>query len=104
MVGHGFSPLRFKKGRKDETRVALAGPVSNIGLALLFTIIGIVMGFLFSPAAFVGNALLGYLLRIVVFGVQINRLLAVFNLIPLTPLAGAHIQGKLGSRQICMSF
>ncbi|MFQ6103775.1 MAG: site-2 protease family protein [Candidatus Glassbacteria bacterium] len=89
------NPLRFRNGRKDETRVALAGPMSNVGLALLFTLIGIAMGFFFSPAGFISNPLLGYILRIVVFGVQINLLLAVFNLIPIPPLDGSHILSNL---------
>ncbi len=63
-------------------KVALAGPVSNMGLAVVF---GLVLRFLPENIFF---APLGIFLLLVV---QINILLAVFNLVPIPPLDGSHI-------------
>jgi Zn-dependent protease len=90
-----INPLKFRNWRNDWTKVALAGPVSNVCLALLFTVAGIFMGIVFSPAAFMGNLLLKYLYITIVFGVQINLILAVFNLIPVPPLDGSHILSNM---------
>lgn len=77
-------PVNFANLRNPKQNmiwVALAGPASNIILALLCAValkIGIVT--LHSSA----GLLLGY-------GVFINLLLAVFNLIPIPPLDGSRI-------------
>jgi len=85
------NPANFRNGKSDDTRVALAGPVSNVALALAFTVLGIMLGMVFTASSFATNILAGYLLRIIIFGVQINLLLAIFNLIPVPPLDGSHI-------------
>ncbi len=65
--------------REKNGKISLAGPMTNIVLALLFLIL------LFS---FGNSGLLGALLN---YGLTINALLAAFNMIPVMPFDGAKI-------------
>jgi Zn-dependent protease len=93
-------PRNFKDLRRGQIVVSGAGPASNLLLALVFTM-----------ALFAAVRLLPGPLReqpVVVFlsmGVQLNVLLAVFNLVPLPPLDGSHIvewalPGGMGHRYV----
>jgi len=85
-------------------KVALAGPLSNFGLTAAFTICGILLGLFLSPTAFLDSPVLSYLLRIIALGIQINLLLAVFNLIPVPPLDGSHILRNVLSPSARMAY
>ena len=77
-----YNPYNLKPGRWSEAMVAMAGPASNIGLALIF---GLLLRFGVSMSwgpAFV------QITAIIVF---INILLAIFNLVPIPPLDGSKI-------------
>jgi Zn-dependent protease len=79
-------PRHFKDLRRGQIVVSAAGPVSNMLLALLasaglFVAVRVVSGPLRDQPLVV-------LLSMVV---QLNVLLAVFNLVPLPPLDGSHI-------------
>lgn len=70
------------RGKYDEIKVSVVGPLSNIGLAVIF---GLFLRFLpqtFATPAFV--EILGYI-------VVINLILGIFNLIPIPPLDGSHV-------------
>jgi Zn-dependent protease len=69
-------------GKYDSALVSLAGPGSNLALALVF---GLALRFL--PLAELNPAL------VLVFSyiVFLNILLAIFNLLPIPPLDGSHI-------------
>jgi Zn-dependent protease len=89
------NPMNFRNGRRDDMRVSFAGPLSNIALAAVLIVIGVLLGLVLSPALFAGNSVFSAVPRIIVFGIQINLILAVFNLIPIPPLDGSHILGNL---------
>lgn len=76
------NPANLRDKKYGSALVSLAGPASNLALALVF---GLALRFL--PVAELHPALL------VVFGyiVILNILLAVFNLLPIPPLDGSHI-------------
>ncbi len=95
LFGFGWAkpvPVQAYKARKVSARsvmalTALAGPVSNILVSLVFMIIGKVI-LVTSPI----SADISYWLYFATYMiVSINLGLAVFNLIPLPPLDGSHI-------------
>lgn len=87
-----INPARLR-GRYAEAKVALAGPMTNLGLALLaLTAVGLWQRYTDDPepARPVRNAWL--FLR--VFGTT-NLALFAFNLLPVPPLDGSHILANL---------
>ena len=74
-----YNPLNLRDRKYGAAKVAMAGPASNIALAILF---GLTLRF--SPDVF-STSLIPELLSIVVI---LNLFLAVFNLFPIPPLDG----------------
>ena len=86
-------PRNFANPKRDMLWVALAGPAANMGLALLS---GLIIRFLTSdPSAFLSGALGPILISMMVRSLQINLMLAVFNLLPVPPLDGSKIMYSL---------
>ncbi|MCK5145358.1 site-2 protease family protein [bacterium] len=74
---------RFGQAKKDMALVGAAGPASNIILALLFS---------FVVKLLINSMPHDHLMmRTLGFGIMINLVLAVFNLIPIPPLDGSRI-------------
>lgn len=87
------NPFNFKNPHKDELWVSLAGPGSNMLLALIF---GLIFRLLITPYALSsGPSTQQLFLIMLVKGIQLNLVLAVFNLIPVNPLDGSHILSGL---------
>lgn len=77
-----INPYNFRDQKYGSAKVALAGPGSNLAIALVF---GLVLRFIPALSAIPGlNLMFSYI-------VYINILLAVFNLLPVPPLDGSHI-------------
>jgi Zn-dependent protease len=79
-------PRRFRHLRQGQIVVSGAGPISNLLLAVLFTAC-LFVAVRVLPGPLDGNPVISFL----VLGIQLNVLLAVFNLVPLPPLDGSHI-------------
>ncbi|HHZ19568.1 MAG TPA: site-2 protease family protein [Firmicutes bacterium] len=88
LSGRGFgwakpvmiNPGYFRNPLKGMLQVAVAGPLSNIGLAAIF---GLFLRFLPQPDPIV--------LKFLAIAVAMNLSLALFNLIPIPPLDGSRV-------------
>lgn len=79
----------LKNPRVDEFWIALAGPLSNVVLALLATI-AMAIFVRVTPNFQASDAVLVLLVSFV----QINLFLAVFNMLPLHPLDGGKVLAR----------
>lgn len=97
------NPYNFNDQKYGQLKVSLAGPASNIIIALFF---GIASRFIPLEAnvremvsntfpAFTGEVIAlgfwGQIFYLFLFIVFVNTLLAIFNLIPIPPLDGSHV-------------
>lgn len=84
------NPSNYRNYRRGDIIVSLAGIAANLVLAVVFTAILLVL----VP---LGRALPGLAPAIVMlgtmaeYGIVINIILALFNLIPIPPLDGSHV-------------
>jgi len=79
-------PRKFKNLRLGQIIVSGAGPISNLLLALVFTAL-LFVAVRVVPGPIQDNPVVTFL----AMGVQLNVLLAIFNLVPLPPLDGSHV-------------
>ncbi len=100
-IGFGWAkpvpvnPLNMRNRKTGEIAVSLAGPLTNLGLALIFALVlkGMqaagrpVLPLLYSATG--GTEAL--LVEALFLAMSINVLLCIFNLLPLYPLDGHHI-------------
>ncbi|UCG35603.1 MAG: site-2 protease family protein [Candidatus Omnitrophota bacterium] len=77
-----INPYHFRNPKKDIMWVGLSGPLTNLCIALFLSLLA-KMPFL----SFIAAAL--------IWGVVINLVLAIFNLIPIPPLDGSRIVASL---------
>jgi Zn-dependent protease len=73
------NPMNFNDQRWGDLKVALAGPMANFSIALIF---GLIIKFVQLPESF---------LIIATTVVFYNIALGIFNLIPVYPLDGSHV-------------
>ncbi len=97
------NPRNFRNPGRDDIMVSLAGPATNLMLALFFTLLAIIGQVVFRSLPFL--AYLAQALTILsVVGMRINLLLAIFNLIPIPPLDGSHILRELLPYRAAIEF
>lgn len=84
-----FDPFNLKNPKTDSALISVAGPLSNLILATLASLILHLVAFVFvGPLAMIIQALLIAIIRL-------NIVLAVFNVLPIHPLDGFKIVGGL---------
>lgn len=78
-----FDPYNLQNPKRDSAIISFAGPLSNIALALMLSLILRLTGNPFSPLYAFSSLLTPF--------IYLNVGLAVFNLIPIHPLDGGKI-------------
>ena len=81
----------FKNKTKGIMLTALAGPVSNLILAILLVIILKVLLVTGLAVPVVTSSVGGILFNMLILGIEFNVVFAVFNLIPLPPFDGSKV-------------
>jgi len=93
------TPQNFRDRRMGDITVSLAGPASNILLALILTGVLGVASLLSGPAGVSGPVL-----ALCYYGILLNFVLAVFNLLPIPPLDGSHVVANLLPRPAAYAY
>ena len=102
------NPLNLKNPRKDNLIISIAGPASNISVAVIaFIVLKILMNL--NPSLFYSSGggfsnLLSPLITIVYYTIVINVILAFFNLIPIPPLDGSGVVMGLISEEAAQKY
>lgn len=82
-----YNPYNLKRPERDGAIIALAGPLSNLGIAIVFSLL-IQIAVLFLPS---NSDFPAVVMQLSVQTILVNVTLAVFNLVPLPPLDGSKI-------------
>lgn len=97
------NPAKYREPKWGDIRVSLAGIVSNLILAVLATVAAAVI---FKVRSVVGplGALGDYMAMAATYGIFINLVLAIFNLIPIPPLDGSHVLFHFLPRSMALRY
>ena len=96
------NPGNFRVRKWGDIRVSLAGIIANFILAILFTLLVVAVILLREVTGNAGGVW-SVIAQSAYYGVFINLILAIFNLIPIPPLDGSHVvfhllPARLGAR------
>lgn len=100
------NPGYFKNPKKDMLWVALAGPVTNLMLAVASALAtkGIWLVANILPYSTVAEAILVPLNGMLIASVWINLVLCIFNFLPIPPLDGSRILMGLLPNDLALSY
>jgi Zn-dependent protease len=83
-------PRNYRNFKRGDIIVSLAGIAANVAIAVGCTILSFVFGAVGKAIPSVASVL-GILQAMALIGVELNLILAAFNLLPIPPLDGSHV-------------
>ena len=89
-----INPSNFKKRRRDELLVSLAGVTMNLVIAIVFAIVAKILYMTMGPS-FLSGSVGSILWMMIMYVIQINLVMMIFNLIPCPPLDGFSIISEI---------
>jgi Zn-dependent protease len=87
-------PRNYKRFKRGDIIVSLAGIVTNLGLAIVCTVVIVVLGLIGRGISATVDSM-SILQTMMLRGVIVNLVLAIFNLMPIPPLDGSHVMKYL---------
>ena len=87
-------PRNYRNFKRGDIIVSLAGVAANAVIALACVVLAVAVGAIGRSAPDAAQAL-GYAQEMLRFGILINLVLIMFNLLPLPPLDGSHVMKYL---------
>jgi len=104
-----IDPFNLKDGRKDIALVSASGPLTNILIAIIATLIFKIIFFNYSFSSIIYSGisitnLFDFMALFIGTVIHINILLAVFNLLPIPPLDGSKIFSLILPEHLANSY
>lgn len=93
--------FNLRDGRKDLALVALVGPITNIAIAAVASMLAHLIYPDLTFFEVMQNGILGFMLATTI---QLNLILAIFNLIPIPPLDGSKVFSLILSNRQAASY
>jgi len=100
------NPAYFKNPKRDMLWVALAGPATNLALAVISAIVTKLVwaAASFIPYSTIAEAVLVPLNSMLIASVWINLVLCIFNFLPIPPLDGSRILAGILPDDLAQSY
>lgn len=97
LIGFGWgkpvilNDSRFKNKAKGNMLVALAGPASNLLLAIIFTLILKILAIFGVAELALTNIVAFVFINMLMLAIEFNVVFAIFNMIPIPPFDGSRV-------------